>query len=265
MLLPRVLTAIVLLALVSGALFYVSGTPFAVLALCIPVLGAWEWAGFHKFAPTQRLMYTITSLGLGVYLAISPKLDMQWSIVFALTALFWLIVAPVWLRYQWKISNQYVAMLLGWLLLFGAWQGIVLWQQVGPLALLTVMLVVWIADTAAYFTGRAFGRHKLAVTVSPGKTWEGAAGAAIAVAIYALTLYKNNWLPVELPVILLVVVAAFLTAVSIIGDLIESLLKRQAGLKDSGHILPGHGGILDRVDSLIAVLAVAGAARWFWH
>lgn len=265
MLLPRVLTAMVLLALVSGALLYVSGTQFALLALCVPVLGAWEWAGFYKFQPAQRLMYTLATLGLGGFLCMSPRIDTQWSIVFVLATAFWLFVAPVWLRTQWKISNQYVAMMLGWLILFGAWQGILVWHETGSWSLLSVMLIVWIADTAAYFFGRAFGRHKLAITVSPGKTWEGAAGAALAVIAYALILYLNGSLPVQLPLVYVVLVSAILTAVSIVGDLIESLLKRQAGIKDSGRILPGHGGILDRIDSLIAVLAVAGAAHWFWR
>lgn len=265
MLLPRVLTAIVLLALVSSALFYVSGTPFAVLALCVPVLGAWEWAGFYKFQPVQRFMYSFVTLGLGLFLALTPKVEMQWSIVFALASTFWLFITPVWLRFQWKISNQYAAMMLGWLVLFGAWQGILVWHELGSWALLSLMLIVWIADTAAYFSGRAWGRHKLAITVSPGKTWEGAAGAVIAVATYALILYLNHWLPVKLSATLLIMISVLLTAISIVGDLVESLLKRQAGLKDSGRILPGHGGILDRIDSLIAVLAVAGAANWFWH
>lgn len=264
MLLPRVLTAIVLLALVMGALFYVDGRNFAYLALFLPVLGAWEWGGFFQFNRSQRWMYSVASLFAGLVMVLLPALDTFWSVVFVLAAAFWLLLVPVWLKYRWKITNKPLAALTGWLLLFSAWQGGVIWHNVvGPKPLLALMLVVWIADTAAYFTGRAIGKHKLAPSVSPGKTWEGAVGAIVAVCMYALFLQYKQWLSLPLSTYVLLIIAVLFTAVSIVGDLMESLFKRQAGLKDSGHLLPGHGGILDRVDSLLAVLAVAGAAHWF--
>ena len=125
------------------------------------------------------------------------------------------------------------------------------------------MAIVWIADSAAYFTGRAFGRHKLAPRVSPGKTWEGVYGALVAVAIYALALVPlaeaagrsgglNSW-----AIVVWVVCALALVALSIEGDLFESLLKRNADVKDSGHLLPGHGGVLDRIDALLAAMPAA--------
>jgi len=123
------------------------------------------------------------------------------------------------------------------------------------------MALVWIADIAAYFTGRAFGRRKLAPQISPGKTWEGAYGATVGVLVYGLAMYglfapSNGVSP-----LLLVPVLLLLTAVSIIGDLFESLLKRQAGIKDSSQLLPGHGGILDRIDSLTSTLPLV---TLFW-
>lgn len=264
MLLPRVLTAIVLLALVMGALFYVDGKNFAFLALFLPVVGAWEWGGFFQFNHQQRWIYCIASLFAGLTLVLQPFPETFWSVVFVLAATFWLFLVPVWLKFRWKITNKPLAALTGWLLLFSAWQGGVTWHNiVGPKPLLALMLVVWIADTAAYFTGRAFGKHKLAPSVSPGKTWEGAAGAVIAVCAYALFIQQKEWITLAVAPYWLLALAVLFTAVSIVGDLMESLFKRQAGLKDSGRILPGHGGILDRVDSLLAVLAVAGAAHWF--
>ena len=121
------------------------------------------------------------------------------------------------------------------------------------------MALVWIADIAAYFSGRAFGRHKLAPSVSPGKTWEGAVGAVVAVILYGLALrhfYPQMYAPIftQAPLALLIVGLVVLTAISIIGDLFESLLKRQAGIKDSSNLLPGHGGVLDRIDSLTSTL-----------
>jgi phosphatidate cytidylyltransferase len=132
------------------------------------------------------------------------------------------------------------------------------------------MAIVWIADTAAYFSGRAFGRRKLAPEVSPGKTWEGVYGALAAVALYALCLLPfahdaGFAAPVDAAT-----VAAWLafmllvTAVSVIGDLYESLLKRHAGVKDSGHVLPGHGGVLDRADALLAAMPFAALAAQFF-
>ena len=124
------------------------------------------------------------------------------------------------------------------------------------------MALVWLADTAAYFSGKTFGRRKLAPAISPGKSWEGVYGALVAVAIYAAILAQTELLqPWALPVWMWVVVAWALTAVSIVGDLLESWFKRQAGMKDSSQLLPGHGGVLDRIDSLIAVLAVAAALQ----
>ena len=125
------------------------------------------------------------------------------------------------------------------------------------------MAVVWVADIAAYFTGRAFGRRKLAPSISPGKTWEGAAGAAVAVLAFGFGVLAMRGAELQGGVAVIAVVLLAWTAVSIVGDLFESLLKRQAGLKDSGNILPGHGGILDRIDSLTSTLPmVALGAVW---
>jgi phosphatidate cytidylyltransferase len=128
-------------------------------------------------------------------------------------------------------------------------------RAISPTLLLGFMGTIWISDTAAYFTGRAFGKRKLAYHISPGKTWEGVAGAMLAVLIYGLiwVFVFADGAYVETLVPLLIILAAL----GIMGDLFESLIKRQAGVKDSGSILPGHGGILDRIDALTAALPVA--------
>ncbi|OYW32201.1 MAG: phosphatidate cytidylyltransferase, partial [Methyloversatilis sp. 12-65-5] len=131
----------------------------------------------------------------------------------------------------------------------------------GLVPLLLLMAVVWIADIAAYFTGRAYGRHKLAPAISPGKTWEGAFGAVIAVQCYGLVIKPLLFAEADMPVwSVWSVILLLLTAVSIVGDLFESMMKRQAGIKDSSQLLPGHGGVLDRVDSLTATLPLIGFA-----
>ncbi|MDP3123040.1 MAG: phosphatidate cytidylyltransferase, partial [Thiobacillus sp.] len=129
----------------------------------------------------------------------------------------------------------------------------------GPAVLLGVMAVVWVADTAAYFSGRHFGRHKLAPTISPGKTWEGVAGALVALALYAAVVSAFA----GMPFVSLFILIAVLLYLSVLGDLFESWIKRVSGMKDSGDLLPGHGGVLDRIDALTATLPIAsGMLMW---
>jgi len=154
--------------------------------------------------------------------------------------------------------------------LVGAWVALVELQARSPWLVLAAMGVVWIADTAAYFAGRRFGRRKLAPRVSPGKTWEGVYGALFAVALYALALAPLaqragfEGASGTATTLAFVVVVMLLAAVSVVGDLFESLLKRQAGVKDSGSLLPGHGGVLDRVDALLAAMPFAALAATTW-
>jgi phosphatidate cytidylyltransferase len=129
----------------------------------------------------------------------------------------------------------------------------------GPGVLLGVMAIVWIADTAAFFAGRQFGRHKLAPAISPGKTWEGVAGAFVALALYAVALS----LPSGIPLLWLLLMLSGLLYLSVLGDLFESWIKRLSGMKDSGSMLPGHGGVLDRIDALTSTLPIAtGMLMW---
>ena len=146
----------------------------------------------------------------------------------------------------------------GLVVLLPTWLALARLQQ-DPKLLLLLLGVVWIADTAAYFSGRALGRHKLAPTISPGKTWEGVGGAFAAVTVYALTLYFSLFLARYPQFNAQLIIAAFLgmTTFGIVGDLLESWLKRSAGVKDSGTILPGHGGMLDRIDAITAALPLA--------
>jgi phosphatidate cytidylyltransferase len=175
--------------------------------------------------------------------------------------MFWLVLVPVWMRRRWSLPKSILGTAIGVLLILPTWLALVQLRQAGELALLAIMALVWLADIAAYFSGRAFGRRKLAPTISPGKTWEGAMGAGLAVVVYGFIVSP------KLPPILsenyglLLLVLILLTVISIIGDLFESLLKRQAGLKDSSNVLPGHGGVLDRIDSLTSTLPLV-AVLW---
>jgi phosphatidate cytidylyltransferase len=177
--------------------------------------------------------------------------------------LFWVVIAPAWLYFGWRIESKIVLSLVGCVALIATWVAVVQLQARSPALLLALMAIVWVADTAAYFAGRRFGRRKLAPSISPGKTWEGVYGALVAVAVYALALlpfaeragYSDPLLPAG--AIAWVALVLALAGVSIVGDLFESQLKRHRGVKDSGKLLPGHGGVLDRIDALMAALPPA--------
>ncbi|MGV0951420.1 MAG: phosphatidate cytidylyltransferase, partial [Azonexus sp.] len=151
-------------------------------------------------------------------------------------------------------------LIVGLVVLFPAWLALVQLRVAGPGVLLAILAIVWMADVAAYFSGKRFGKHKLAPSISPGKTWEGAIGGGIGVVLYGIALRLGfAFEPVGLPLWVFGLLAV--TAISIMGDLYESMLKRQAGIKDSSNVLPGHGGVLDRIDSLTSTLPVV-ALLW---
>ncbi len=269
----RVLTAAVLVPLVLAALFLLPPTRFALITLIAIAVGAQEWARLTGLARAGAAVYALLVGGSGVVLVIANAggLAQGWpdAIVYTIcgaAALFWLVAVPLWLRGRWSTRRPGPVLALGLLVLLGAWVALVELQARSAWLALAAMAIVWIADTAAYFSGRAFGRRKLAPAVSPGKTWEGVYGGCAAVAVYALLLVPfasaagmGGDLGVA-GVAAWVAFALLIAAVSIMGDLFESLLKRNAGAKDSGRVLPGHGGVLDRIDALLAALPLAGLA-----
>jgi phosphatidate cytidylyltransferase len=170
---------------------------------------------------------------------------------FAVASVFWVIAVPLWLARGVRSQARAALIASGFLVMVPSALALA-WLR--PREVLAVLVLVWIADTAAYFCGRAWGRRKLAPAISPGKTWEGAVGGVVGALAYAIILAaftaRLAWAPV-------LAAAAALAVISIVGDLFESAAKRQAGVKDSGALLPGHGGILDRIDSATAALPLA--------
>ncbi|MHB1591728.1 MAG: phosphatidate cytidylyltransferase, partial [Sulfuricella sp.] len=164
-----------------------------------------------------------------------------------------------WLRNQWRTRQWTIMALIGWVILIPTWLALVELRTFGPGLFLGLLAVVWIADSAAYFSGRKFGRHKLAPAISPGKTWEGVAGAFLAVTLYGLAwgMWDGSTVLFSSGLWRGVLLLWLLTLFGILGDLFESWMKRVAGLKDSGRILPGHGGMLDRIDALTAAMPLA--------
>jgi len=185
-----------------------------------------------------------------------------------LATLFWIALGTPAVLLNWQPRSGLPGALAALIVLIGAFVAVVELQARSPWLVLAAMAIVWIADTAAYFTGRAFGRRKLAPQVSPGKTWEGVYGALVAVALYALALaalgsragYAGPVDAASIAVWLAFAVAV--AALSVVGDLFESWLKREAGVKDSGSLLPGHGGVLDRIDALLAAMPPLALAAW---
>lgn len=257
MLKTRIITAAVLIAGFLSILFLASDITWALLTLLATLIAVWEWSNLIKLNKIQTSFSLAITLSLGLALIFSSNTALAHyhdEVVFGLlaaAAMFWIVIAPVWLIKRNKINHQLSMSVLGLLLLLANWIALIGLHNISPWLLLGVLATVWIADSAAYFAGKRFGRRKLAPEISPGKTWEGVAGAIVAIAIYGLLLcyYLNYslWLIVGLWLIVIL---------SIMGDLFESLLKRQAGVKDSSQLLPGHGGVLDRIDGLIPSLAL---------
>jgi len=178
------------------------------------------------------------------------------TVVYGASGVFWLLIAVPWLARGWRARSPLLLAAAGWILLVPTWLALVR-LQAEPGRLLAVMGIIWIADIAAYFAGRAWGAHKLAPAISPGKTWEGVAGAVVAVAVYYVVLgnVARDWTGLQGAGGAALFAGVLL--MSVVGDLFESWIKRQAGRKDSGTLLPGHGGILDRIDSLTSSLPLA--------
>ena len=274
MLKTRIITALVLLVGFFCALFYLPSVGWLGLAALVTALAFWEWGGLMKLSNAARLcmgglgfvvvaiLSALFPFALGVEVG-GDFAEAAWNFgrwFYIPSAAFWLLLVPLWLRKRWSVQHPVAGVLAGIVVILPTWLALVQLRQLGGWALLAVMAIVWLADSAAYFSGRALGRHKLAPTISPGKTWEGAIGGALAVLIYGFLL--SSKLPGSLAdnKLLLFVILALLAAISIVGDLFESLLKRQSGLKDSSNILPGHGGVLDRIDSLTSTLPLVALA-----
>lgn len=274
MLKQRILTALVLLLVLVPSLLWLPPLAWAALMAVFAAVAGWEWAGFMQCSSRQRwgmgglvlLMAMACAMLAPDSLTAAALGDRVSLLTYGLAAIFWLLVAPIWLlRKQPKLpEHPLIGMLAGIVVLLPAWLAMVQLRQWGLGVLFFVLLAVWLADVGAYAAGKTFGKHKLAPSISPGKTWEGALGGALAVLLLGIVVQANGGFPgVSLPLLLIALLA--LVAVSIAGDLFESLLKRQVGLKDSSQILPGHGGVMDRIDSLTSTLPLSALSFQLYH
>lgn len=268
MLKTRVITALVLLAVLLPILFLLPPVYIGAFFLIALLAAAWEWS--RLLAPEAgRAAYLYALFCLVIILFLLGMNNISWQFALLLLAvIFWLFIAPFILAKGMNLTLLKVRpfyVVLGLIVLPATWFALVFLRELGLVFLLTTMALVWVADIGAYFVGKAFGKRKLAAQISPGKSIEGAIGGLVLCYAYALacifflplesTIFgawaiRFGWIPMMLMV-------TTLTIFSIFGDLFESQLKRLAGVKDSSHLLPGHGGVLDRVDALIPTMPIA--------
>lgn len=261
----RVITALVLFVVVMGALFGLERSGFALVAGIFFVAAGWEWSNLMGQLTTWlRAVWVLSLIALltGVEL-----LRPGWIFWLALSWLPALLLVVCYPQFNRRWNQPIVLALVGWLLLVPSFAAVVAIKAngalglAGPWALLAILVWVWAADIGAYFSGRRFGKHKLAPQVSPGKTIEGLLGGVLLALAVTLALL---WLaPIDASAGQLLLVALVTVLASVLGDLFESMAKRERGVKDSGTMLPGHGGMLDRIDSVTAALPVA-AAMMMW-
>ncbi|MFZ2738551.1 MAG: phosphatidate cytidylyltransferase [Burkholderiaceae bacterium] len=273
MLKQRIITAIVLLLILLPALFYSDPTLFFAITLVLLAGGAWEWGRLNGLGPVSSVLLGALSMllcaaawGLGWHKQTLPVL---WQ----LSAAFWVLAAAWLLRggaVAWAQLPPSLRLVSGVFVLWLSWLALAQARLVGVNFLLSIMTLVWVADISAYFAGKRWGgrffSRKLAPAISPGKSWEGVAGGLVGVLILAVTWHLlDGFASVPSFYTLLItrgwwfflLAVTFMLAMSVVGDLVESLIKRSAGVKDSSQLLPGHGGVLDRVDALLPTLPLA--------
>ncbi|SFM45296.1 phosphatidate cytidylyltransferase [Variovorax sp. OV329] len=275
MLKQRIITAVILLAILLPALFYPSHVPFALVMLAMIGAGAWEWGRLNGCSPGVSIFLGVEAVALCALSWWLGLLEQRLPLVWIVAGACWVLGGGLLLRAGvagWPTVPRGLRLVGGLLALWVAWLAVVQARIVGINFLLSVLVLVWVADVFAYFAGRAFGlrftKGKLAPSISPGKSWEGVWGGVVGVLVLALAwvwaddstraqvaslytrLAERGWWQLPLGVV-------FLSMMSVVGDLIESLVKRSAGAKDSSNLLPGHGGVLDRVDALLPTLPLA--------
>lgn len=272
MLKQRVITAVVLLAILLPALFYPTAMPFCAVAMLLIAAGAWEWGRLNGYGPVASLVAGFACVVLCAMSWDLGLLDQPLPLLWRLAGAAWVLVGAWLLRSGvagWPRIPRTLRLVIGVLALWLAWLAVAQARFIGIEFLLSLLLLVWVADIGAYFAGKALGgrfsKGKLAPAISPGKSWEGVWGGMVGVLVLCIawvlldqtgqSLYAR--LAAQYGLVVTLIAMIFLAAFSVVGDLVESLVKRSAGAKDSSGLLPGHGGVLDRVDALVPVLPLA--------
>jgi phosphatidate cytidylyltransferase len=273
MLKTRIITALILLPIVIVALFKFPHWAWDVFTLGVALIACWEWSRLCQFPTGGKRAYYVLSCVLAAVIFFSYlddrliPFELLAGMGFLVSIVFWIFIATLWLAKLWRPKSRVVLALTGWVVILPAWLAFLALHDVSPWVFLSFALIVWVADCSAYFVGKSMGKNKLAPSISPGKTIEGVLGGIVGVAIYFFLwrMFANQsvaggetW-----PQLMLdqgyVLLAFFLlmSVLSVLGDLFESWMKRGANMKDSSNLLPGHGGMLDRIDALTSTLPIA--------
>ena len=256
MLIQRVITAVILVPLIILAIFRLSNEQLALVFTMITLIGAWEWSNLIELNYVFKKLAYVFLVGLLIFLIWEfAQTKFEIEIILLIASVWWLVVSLMLCFYKssWLRSSglSIILKISGFIVLVPAWLALVELHNHGVAMLMFFLIIIWVADISAYFFGKRFGKNKLAPELSPGKSREGVIGALFACVIVSIigiqffSVDKKAW-------IFFTILCVLTALISVVGDLFESLLKRKAGMKDSGKILPGHGGVLDRIDSITA-------------
>jgi len=252
MLISRILSALVMLIVFLSSMFLFSGRYFSFVIYIPSLLALYEWSKLMYFKPHEKKIFLAISLAL-IYF-IDKYLNYEDSrFILLIASVFWVCIAPLFLIFKINLKNFFFSSLIGWVLVMPLIISLNYLIELSPWVVLLVLTTIWLADSGAYFFGKQFGKRKLAPSISPGKTWEGFVGALFVVSLFSIVMtyygFVNSYISILFFNLILIL--------SVEGDLFESYIKRMAKVKDSGDLIPGHGGVLDRIDSLCSSLPLA--------
>jgi len=252
MLISRILSALVMLIVFLSSMFLFSGRYFSFVIYIPSLLALYEWSKLLYFTSHEKKIFLAISLAL-IYF-IDKYLNSEDSrLILLIASVFWLCIAPLFLIFKINLKNFFFSSLIGWVLVIPLIISLNYLIELSPWVVLLVLTAIWLADSGAYFFGKQFGKRKLAPSISPGKTWEGFVGALFVVSLFSIVMtyfgFVNSYMSILFFNLILIL--------SVEGDLFESYIKRMAKVKDSGDLIPGHGGVLDRIDSLCSSLPLA--------
>lgn len=262
----RICTSLILALFVILMLFYSSDIIWFLFVGLIVSMCSYEYLSFFKLKTIDKTIYLLITILIGImvyYCRYFINIFYYRNFLFFIPFIFWIFCVPMFLYFKFRLDNKFLIYFFGLILFLPFWYFMYCFRNIeifstrfNEIILLSIMCFIWVFDIGSYFSGKIFGKHKLAINISPGKTIEGYVGGLLFVYLYFFILSKFNNNIIKLDLIDSLLLVFFLGNISLLGDLFESFLKRSANLKDSGKILPGHGGIFDRIDSMISIFGV---------
>jgi phosphatidate cytidylyltransferase len=252
MLMSRIFSAFIMLLIFLSSMFLFSGRFFSFVIYIPSMLGLYEWSKLLYFKSYEKKIFLAISLCFIYFIDKFLSYDDARSILIS-ASFFWICIAPLFLIFKIHLKGFFLSSVIGWMLVMPLIISLNYLIQLSPWAVLLVLITIWLADSGAYFFGKQFGKRKLAPSISPGKTWEGFMGALFVVSLFSIALAYFGFINSYSSILFF----HLILLLSVEGDLFESYIKRMAKVKDSGDLIPGHGGVLDRIDSICSSLPLA--------